>query len=31
VLCNKQGVCQDFSNLFICMARLLAIDVEATA
>jgi transglutaminase-like putative cysteine protease len=25
VLCNKQGVCQDFSNLFICMARLLAI------
>jgi transglutaminase-like putative cysteine protease len=25
VLCNKRGVCQDFSNLFICMARLLGI------
>jgi transglutaminase-like putative cysteine protease len=25
VLCHKCGVCQDFSNLFICMARLLGI------
>ena len=25
VLCNKFGVCQDFTNLFICMARLLGI------
>ena len=25
VLCNRSGVCQDFANLFICMARLLAI------
>ena len=25
VFCNKRGVCQDFSNLFICMARLLGI------
>ncbi len=25
VLCNKHGVCQDFANLFICMARLLGI------
>jgi transglutaminase-like putative cysteine protease len=25
VLCNKRGVCQDFANLFICMARLLGI------
>ena len=25
VLCNRAGVCQDFTNLFICMARLLGI------
>ena len=25
VFCNRSGVCQDFSNLFICMARLLGI------
>lgn len=25
VLCNKRGVCQDFANLFICMARLMGI------
>jgi transglutaminase-like putative cysteine protease len=25
VLVNKQGVCQDFANLFICMARLLGL------
>jgi len=25
VFVNKQGVCQDFANLFICMARLLGI------
>jgi len=25
VLCNKRGVCQDFSNLFIAMARLLGL------
>lgn len=25
LLCNRRGVCQDFSNLLICLARLLAI------
>lgn len=25
VMCSRQGVCQDFANLFICMARLLGI------
>jgi len=25
LLCNRRGVCQDFTNLFICLARLLAI------